>query len=76
VRFLDYLLRPEIAGRVSNFSCYATTLPGARAYVDRWITNGAAYFINPAGRDFHLEETSTVSPVFARTWAEVRQRWR
>jgi len=75
LQFLDYMLRPEVAGQVSNFSCYATTLPAARAYVDRWITNGAAYFINPAGKDIYLEELESAAPNFEKVWPQVRRLW-
>jgi hypothetical protein len=75
VRFVEFVLQPEMAGKVTNFSCYATTIPAARAFVDRSITNGASYFINPTGQDFHMEETDHQTAEFDRVWAEVKAEW-
>ena len=41
--FLNYLLRPENAARMVNFSKYASTEQAAAAFVDPEIRNGAAY---------------------------------
>ncbi len=75
VRFVEFVLQPEMAAKVTNFSCYATTIPAARAYVDRSITNGASYFINPSGHDFHMEDLGEDTREFDRVWSEVRGEW-
>jgi spermidine/putrescine-binding protein len=41
--FLSYLLRPETAARMVNFSKYASTEGAAAAFVDPEIRNGATY---------------------------------
>jgi spermidine/putrescine-binding protein len=41
--FLSYLLRPETAARMVNFSKYASTEGAAAAFVDPEVRNGAAY---------------------------------
>lgn len=74
-RFLDFVLQPEMAALVTNFSCYATTLNAARAFVDRNLLNGAAYFLNPAGKDFSIEQSDPNNVEFNRVWNEVRSLW-
>jgi spermidine/putrescine-binding protein len=43
--FLGYLLRPENAARMVNFSKYASTEEAALPFVDREIRNGASYVL-------------------------------
>lgn len=74
-RFLNYLLEPEVAATVTNFSCFATTLTVARKFVHRKILNGAAYFLNANGKDFPLEQADTTNGDFQRVWSEVRSLW-
>ena len=74
-RFLNYLLEPEVAAKVTNFSCFATTLTAARKFVNRNILNGAAYFMNANGKDFPLEQADTQNGDFHRVWTEVRSLW-
>jgi len=74
-RFLNYLLEPEVAAKLTNFSCFATTLTAARKFVDRNILNGAAYFMNASGKDFPLEQADTKNGDFHRVWSEVRSLW-
>jgi spermidine/putrescine transport system substrate-binding protein len=54
--FINFLLRPEIAGRVTNYSDYANTLRQEKVmpFVDRFVTNGASYFTHPAGSKFNF----------------------
>lgn len=74
-RFLNYLLEPEVAAKVTNYSCFATTLTAARKFVNRNILNGAAYFMNSNGKDFPLEQADTQNGDFQRVWSEVRSLW-
>lgn len=72
--FVNYLLRPEVAGAVTNYSCYATTVTTAKPYVDRFIINGPTYFLHPAGKDAFLDDNNEASDrVFDRVWREVKR---
>ena len=46
-KFLDYLLRPDVAGRVTTYCRCATTVIGASTFVDGRILNSPAYFKHP-----------------------------
>jgi spermidine/putrescine-binding protein len=41
--FLNYLLRPENAAKMVNFSKYASTEKAAAPFIDREVLNGASY---------------------------------
>jgi spermidine/putrescine-binding protein len=75
-RFLDYLLLPHVAGAVTNYSLYATTIPAARPFVDRLISNGPSYFRHPAGqgKNFSLEDTSRSDDVRQKIWADLKAK--
>lgn len=74
--FLDYLLLPEVAGAVTNYSLYATTIPAARPFVDRLISNGPSYFMHPAGlgKNFSLEESSRHDGRREKIWADLKAK--
>ncbi len=71
--FVNYLLRPEVAGAVTNESFYATTVPTAKPYVNRFIVNGPSYFIHPGGNKPFLDDNdSEADQIFQRVWAQVK----
>jgi spermidine/putrescine-binding protein len=41
--FLNYLLRPQNAAKMANYSKYASTESAAAAFIDREVRNGASY---------------------------------
>lgn len=75
-RFVNYLLDPTVAAAVTNYSLYATTLPLARPYVNRFITNGPSYFIHPAGRNHFLEDGGILDETYRRVWAQLKSQAR
>jgi spermidine/putrescine-binding protein len=72
--FVNFLLRPEVAAAVTDYSLYATTVTAARSFIDRRILNGPSYFMHPAGTqlNFTLEEAVTSDEVYQRVWKEVK----
>lgn len=72
--FVNYLLEPEVAAAVTDYSMYATTVTAARSFIDRRILNGPSYFMHPAGtqRNFTLEEAATSDEVYQRVWKQVK----
>jgi spermidine/putrescine-binding protein len=56
-KFLDYLMRPEVAGRVTSYCRCATTVIGASTFVDGKILNSPAYFKHPTpSKNFYIRE--------------------
>jgi putrescine transport system substrate-binding protein len=56
-QFLDYLMRPDVAGRVTSYCRSATTVIGASAFVDSRILNSPAYFKHPTpAKNFYIRE--------------------
>lgn len=75
-QFINYLLQPDIAAAVTNFSLYATTIPAAKPYVDRLIVNGPSYFIHPAGaeKNFSLEDRVSDEDAYDKLWKQVKAK--
>lgn len=69
--FVNYLLRADVAGAITNHSFYANTIPSSKPYIDRFIVNGPSYFIHPSGRDFFLDGTEN-EETFQRIWAQIK----
>jgi putrescine transport system substrate-binding protein len=70
--FINFLLDPNHAAEVTNYSCYANTVAGSNPYVDRFILNGPAYFIHPSGRNFQLEYLGEAGLLHQRLWQEIK----
>lgn len=71
--FIDYMLRPDISARVTNFSYYATVNGAALPYVDRTLINGPAYYV-PHGREIHYrEDLGDDEAIYREVWADVRR---
>jgi spermidine/putrescine-binding protein len=75
-KFLNYLFEPEIAGAVTNYCCYATTVRSATPIVLPEISNSAAYFIHPYRdkniflENGHVRETDEI---YNRVWDDVKK---
>lgn len=73
-RFLNYLVDPVVAGAVTNYCCYATTIRTATPIVDPDIANSAAYFIHPyAAKNIFLDndKAARTDEMYNRVWDEV-----
>jgi len=55
LKFINFLLKPEVSAAVTNYSYYGNTNKHSRKYVDRNITNGPSYF-TPALSDIYALE--------------------
>ncbi|MGA7726491.1 MAG: spermidine/putrescine ABC transporter substrate-binding protein [Opitutaceae bacterium] len=73
-KFLNYLLRPNVAGRVTSYSYCATTVKDASYYVEGGILNSPSFFLHPTPeKNFFLEDTdSKTDALYAEVWDEVR----
>ncbi|ACB75241.1 polyamine ABC transporter substrate-binding protein [Opitutus terrae] len=72
--FVNYLLEPEVAAVVTNYSLFATTIPTARPMIDRRILNGPSYFLHPSGekKNVTLEDARVSEEVYDRVWKQVK----
>ena len=70
--FINFLLEPTRAAEVTNYSCYANTVAGSQAMVDRFILNGPSYFMHPAGRNYQLEYLDETDSLHDRLWQELK----
>jgi len=76
-KFINFLLRPDIAGKVTNYSCYANTMRREKVmpYVDRFVANSASYFTNPAGSKFSVtfdDIPTDMEPIYRTVWSGVK----
>jgi len=72
--FVNFMLRPRIAGRVSNQTFCATAVEYATPYVSRFIINSASYFFHPAGKDFRIDfVTAEVEEIYREVWEDVKR---
>lgn len=70
--FVNFLLIPEIAGEMTSESGYMTTVPAARAFMDRTISNGPASMM-PLIRDrVELKDLGEFTEVYEELFAKVK----
>jgi len=75
-QFINYLFNPDIAGAVSNYCCYATTVKSASAIVEARISNSAAFFIHPyRDKNIFLENgrVRETNEIYERVWEDVKR---
>ncbi len=73
-KFINFIFNSKVAGEVTNYCCYATTVESAAANVDPRISNSAAYFEQPnPDRNILLENGRTLKQdrIYNRVWADV-----
>ena len=54
-QLIEFMLRPENAAVVTEYSKYATTVHEADAYIDPFITNGPSFMMHSSGKNQFLE---------------------
>lgn len=72
--FLDFLLDPVIAAKVTNYSYYGNTVEASREFVNRDILNGPPYFLpgdNSVSFITVLDEDTHA--MYEEYWAEVKR---
>ena len=69
--FINFLLRPDVAARISNYSLYASTSSAARPFIHREILKGPASLEPPRDKTFHLEYVEEAEAVYHQVWADV-----
>ncbi len=75
-QFVNFLFDPAIAGAVTNYCCYATTVKSATPNVDPQISNSAAYFIHPyRDKNIFLENgrVRETDAIYTKVWEDVKR---
>jgi len=73
-KFIDYILTPEVAGRVINEIWYAMPIPAAMEYVDEEISSDENIFPPPEilERCEFLTDLGDYNAVMDRAWSELK----
>lgn len=66
--FLNFLLVPEIAGALTNFSYYANTNETSRPFIHREIMLGPSYVSAAPGTSIFLHDLGDFEAVYAAEW--------
>lgn len=70
---INFLLDPRRAAEVTNFSCFANTVTGSQAYVDRFVLNGPSYLMHPSGRNYQLDYSAENDSLQEQLWEELKR---
>jgi len=71
--FLNYLLIPEVAGALTNYSLYANSNPDSAPFISREILLGPAYMEPPQTQRIFLIDLGPIEAEFERQWNRVKQ---
>ncbi|MGQ9692059.1 MAG: polyamine ABC transporter substrate-binding protein [Thermaceae bacterium] len=75
-RFINFLLEPEIAAEISNYTRYASPVASAKPYLDEDLVNNPAVY-PPAEVRKKLEYLKDLGPairLYDQVWTEVKAR--
>jgi spermidine/putrescine-binding protein len=72
-KFVNFLLRPNVAGRVTSYSYCATTVKDSSFYVEGGILNSPSFFLHPTPeKNFFLEDIDEKTDIYyAKVWKDV-----
>ncbi len=75
-KFINYILRPDIAGRIVNEVWYAMPIPAAMEYVDEEISSDPNIFPpdDVLARCEFLTDLGDFNPVMDRAWTELKMK--
>ena len=67
-KFIDYLMRPEVAAKLVNASRYASCNEAAKASIDPSILQGTAYSDGGGSRLYWVEDLGDAGELYAEAW--------
>lgn len=73
-QLIDFLLRPEIAARIADFTYYGTCVGPAWDLVDEKLRNGTPFIVPPEDRTYFLEDMGEFGAVYERAWTELKSQ--
>lgn len=72
--FINYLLRPEVGAKITNYTWYGSPNKAAEAFIDEDILNEPAIYPPPEvlARMEWLEDVGEATPLYEQMWTEVK----
>jgi spermidine/putrescine-binding protein len=72
--FINYLLRPEIGAKITNFTWYASPNAAAAEFIDEEILEEPAIYPPPEVMDRleWIKDVGEATPIYERIWTEVK----
>jgi spermidine/putrescine-binding protein len=72
--FINYLLRPEVAAKITNFTWYASPVAAAEEFIDEEILEEPAIYPPPDVMDRleWIRDVGEATPLYERIWTEVK----
>jgi spermidine/putrescine transport system substrate-binding protein len=69
--FINYLLIPEVAARMSNYNCFANCITASKPFVRRIISNGPGFIFPEEGDRLFLRDLGENIKMYDDAWAMV-----
>lgn len=70
--FINYLLRPEVAARVANYSLYGSSNLAALPMIEESVKNGPG-FLRPAGAKLHeIKDLGEKTALYEQIWTRLK----
>lgn len=70
--FINYLLRPEVAAKVANYTLYGTTNKSALPLINEEVRNGPG-FLRPQGVQLHeIEDLGEATALYDKLWTRLK----
>lgn len=72
--FIDFILRPEVAAQISNFTWYASPVEAANEFIDAEILEEPAIYPPAEVMDSleWIQDVGDATPLYERIWTEVK----
>ncbi len=71
-RFIDFVLRPDIAARIANFTYYGTCNGAAVDGVDEFLRNGPPFQWPSEEKTHFLEDLGDAARLYDQAWTELK----
>ncbi len=74
--FINYLLRPEVAAKITNFTWYASPVQAAEEFIDAKVLEEPAIYppLDVMERLEWIEDVGEATAIYDRIWTEVRSK--
>jgi len=72
--FINYILQPEVAAQITNFTWYGSPVEAANEFIDPEILEEPAIYPPPEvmARLEWIEDVGEATPIYERIWTEVK----
>jgi spermidine/putrescine transport system substrate-binding protein len=72
--FINFILRPEVAAQITNFTWYGSPVEAANEFIDPEILEEPAIYPPPEvmAKLEWLRDVGDATPIYERIWTEVK----